>query len=159
MPVYPALALLLGGAIAEEERLLKAGTTILGVIFALCAIASAGLLVVVRNTPSPGGISRALQQHPEAYTLSLGHMGESRLAGSREDFAWEKVLQLLVLNRLVDPGSEFREHRQWYLKTAMDALLGTDFAVAEKERLRFLLSSHDNTARSMPGPRFIDWQQ
>jgi transposase len=26
-------------------------------------------------------------------------------------------------------------HRQWYLSTAMDALLGTDFAVAEKDRL------------------------
>jgi transposase len=45
------------------------------------------------------------------------------------------VLQLLVVNRLLDPGSEFRVHRQWYLSTAMDALLGTDFAVAEKNRL------------------------
>jgi transposase len=40
-----------------------------------------------------------------------------------------------VVNRLLDPGSEFRVHRQWYLSTAMDALLGTDFAVAEKDRL------------------------
>jgi hypothetical protein len=39
------------------------------------------------------------------------------------------------VNRLLDPGSEFRVHRQWYLTTAMDALLGTDFAVAEKDRL------------------------
>ena len=45
------------------------------------------------------------------------------------------MLQLLVVNRLLDPGSEFRVHRQWYLATAMDALLGTDFAVAEKDRL------------------------
>ena len=45
------------------------------------------------------------------------------------------MLQLLVVNRLLDPGSEFRVHRQWYLTTAMDALLGTDFAVAEKDRL------------------------
>ena len=45
------------------------------------------------------------------------------------------MLQLLVVNRLLDPGSEFRVHRQWYLSTAMDALLGTDFAVAEKDRL------------------------
>jgi len=27
------------------------------------------------------------------------------------------------VNRLLDPGSEFRVHRQWYLSTAMDALL------------------------------------
>jgi transposase len=67
--------------------------------------------------------------------LGLHEFWDTRLAGSREDVAWEKVLQLLVVNRLLDPGSEFRVHRQWYLSTAMDALLGTDFAVAEKDRL------------------------
>ena len=67
--------------------------------------------------------------------LGLQEFWDSRLAGSREEVAWEKVLQLLVVNRLLDPGSEFRVHRQWYLSTAMDALLGTDFAVAEKDRL------------------------
>jgi hypothetical protein len=46
-----------------------------------------------------------------------------------KEVAWERVLQLLVLNRLLDPGSEFRVHRQWYLSTAMDALLRTDFRV------------------------------
>jgi transposase len=40
-----------------------------------------------------------------------------------------------VVSQLLDPGSEFRIHHQWYLTTAMDALLGTDFAVAEKDRL------------------------
>ena len=67
--------------------------------------------------------------------LGLPEFWDTRLAGSREEVAWEKVLQLLVVNRLLDPGSEFRVHRQWYLSTAMDALLGTDFAVAEKDRL------------------------
>ena len=67
--------------------------------------------------------------------LGLHEFWDTRLAGSREAVAWEKVLQLLVVNRLLDPGSEFRVHRQWYLSTAMDALLGTDFAVAEKDRL------------------------
>src|SRR5216683_2667018 len=67
--------------------------------------------------------------------LGLPEFWDTRLAGSREEVAWEKVLQLLVGNRLLDPGSEFRVHRQWYLSTAMDALLGTDFAVAEKDRL------------------------
>jgi hypothetical protein len=43
-------------------------------------------------------------------------------------------LQLLVVSQRLDPTSEFRV-RQWYLTTAMDALLGTDFAVAEKDRL------------------------
>jgi hypothetical protein len=45
------------------------------------------------------------------------------------------VLRLLVVNRLLDPGSGFRVHRQWYLTTALDELLGTEFAVAEKDRL------------------------
>ena len=49
--------------------------------------------------------------------------------------SWEKVLRLLVVNRLLDPGSEFRLHRQWYLNSAMDELLRTGFEVAEKDRL------------------------
>ena len=52
-----------------------------------------------------------------------------------EGVSWEKVLQLLVVNRLIDPGSEWRVHRQWFLESAMDELLGVDFAVAEKDRL------------------------
>jgi len=39
--------------------------------------------------------------------------------------AWEKALQLLVVNRLLDPGSEFHVHRQWYLSTPMEVLQGT----------------------------------
>ena len=49
--------------------------------------------------------------------------------------SWEKVLQLQVVNCLLDPGSDFRLHRQWYVDTAMDELLETDFAVAAKDRL------------------------
>ena len=47
----------------------------------------------------------------------------------------EKVLQLLTVNRLCDPGSEFAVHRRWFLNSAMDELLGLGFAVAEKDRL------------------------
>ena len=53
----------------------------------------------------------------------------------RETVPWEKVLRLLVVNRLIEPGSEFRLHRQWFDPTAMAELLETDFAVAEKDRL------------------------
>jgi hypothetical protein len=53
----------------------------------------------------------------------------------RETVDWEKVLRLLVINRLIDPGSEFRVHRQWFDRSAMGELLGEDFAVAEKNRL------------------------
>jgi transposase len=53
----------------------------------------------------------------------------------RETVSWAKVLQLLVVNRLIDPGSEFRVHRQWFDQSAMAELLEADFAVAEKDRL------------------------
>ena len=49
--------------------------------------------------------------------------------------SWEKVLQLLVVNRLVKPGSEFRLQRHWFVTSAMDELLQTGFAAAEKDRL------------------------
>jgi transposase len=45
------------------------------------------------------------------------------------------VLELLVVNHLIDPASEFRVHRQWFLSTAMDELLNVDYAAAEKDRL------------------------
>jgi hypothetical protein len=45
------------------------------------------------------------------------------------------VLQLQVMNRLLDPESEFRVHRQWFDQNAMAELLEADFAVAEKDRL------------------------
>jgi transposase len=67
--------------------------------------------------------------------LELDRFWESKLPRGREDVAWPQVLQLLVVNRLIDPGSEFRLHRQWFDQSAMDVLLGADFAVAEKDRL------------------------
>ena len=67
--------------------------------------------------------------------LKLEEFWQAKLPEGREDVPWEKVLRLLVVNRLLDPGSEFRVHRQWFDQTAMAELLGTDFAVAEKDRL------------------------
>jgi len=67
--------------------------------------------------------------------LGLDSFWQDRLADGREAISWEKVLQLLVVNRLIDPSSELRVHRHWFLASAMDELLGVDFAVAEKDRL------------------------
>jgi transposase len=67
--------------------------------------------------------------------LGLDEFWQQRLPEGRETVSWEKVLQLLAVNRLLDPGSEFRVHRHWYLNSAMDELLGTGFEVAEKDRL------------------------
>src|ERR1700677_4944855 len=50
--------------------------------------------------------------------LQLGQFWETRLNRGRKAVPWVKVLQLLVVNRLIDPGSEFRVHRQWFLRSA-----------------------------------------
>jgi hypothetical protein len=67
--------------------------------------------------------------------LGLDEFWQQRLPDGREAVSWEKVLRLLVVNRLIDPGSEFRLHRQWFLSSAMDELLGVDYRVADKDRL------------------------
>ncbi len=67
--------------------------------------------------------------------LELDRFWERKLPRGREEMGWPQVLELLVVNRLIDPGSEFRLHRQWFDQSAMDVLLGVDFAVAEKDRL------------------------
>ena len=87
MPVYPALALLLGCAMTGESRWLKAGLRMVGTACLLAVAAIAVILYTVRHGPTPGDISRALEQHPAAYTLSLGHIGDLTLAS----FAYLRV--------------------------------------------------------------------
>jgi len=67
--------------------------------------------------------------------LRLDQFWSEKLPQGREDVAWPQVLELLVVNRLIEPGSEFRLHRHWFDHSAMDVLLGQDFSVAEKDRL------------------------
>jgi transposase len=67
--------------------------------------------------------------------LQLDRFWLGKLPQGREGVAWPQVLELLVVNRLIEPGSEFRLHRHWFDHSAMDILLGQDFAVAEKDRL------------------------
>jgi hypothetical protein len=67
--------------------------------------------------------------------LHLSQFWQSRLDDARGQVPWSRVLQLLAVNRLIDPGSELRLHRQWFLRSAMDELLAVDFAAAGKDRL------------------------
>ena len=68
--------------------------------------------------------------------LQLDQFWHPRLrADGRSGVAWEKVLALLVIHRLIAPGSEFRLHRQWFNRSAMDELLEVDASVASKDRL------------------------
>jgi hypothetical protein len=74
MPCYPALALLLGSAMAMQSVWIRRGTRVLSAIAAGIALVTLTLFILTRNVPAPGDISQALSQHPGAYTLSLGHM-------------------------------------------------------------------------------------
>ena len=67
--------------------------------------------------------------------LQLDRFWQERLRDSREGTSWYHVLLVLVAYRLIDPGSEWRLHRQWYEQSAMGDLLGEDFAVVAKDTL------------------------
>jgi transposase len=67
--------------------------------------------------------------------LGLDEFWSERLGVSHSGIPWSKVLTLLVVNRLIRPGSEFYIHRQWFDQTAMDELLRTDYRIAAKDRL------------------------
>ncbi|HZP07155.1 MAG TPA: glycosyltransferase family 39 protein [Terracidiphilus sp.] len=79
MPIYPALALLLGSALAEE-RFFKAGSRLKLAIFALLTVGLGTILWLSAGIPAKGELADALVQHPEMYTLSMGHMGDLTLA-------------------------------------------------------------------------------
>ncbi len=74
MPCYPALALLLGSAIAAGGAWIRRGTRVLTVIAAAAAVACFALAVAVWNYPTPGDIFSALYTRPGTYTLSLDHI-------------------------------------------------------------------------------------
>jgi len=76
MPIYPALALLLGSGVVAAGNSVRTGTRTLAVLAACAAITIIGVLVIVRNIPTPGDISTALTHNtnPGAYSLALGHM-------------------------------------------------------------------------------------
>ncbi|HKI82652.1 MAG TPA: IS1634 family transposase, partial [Pseudodesulfovibrio sp.] len=67
--------------------------------------------------------------------LGLDQFWAERLPASREGTRWDQVLQTVVTYRLLDPGSEWRLHREWFLKSAMADLLGSDFSLAEIHKL------------------------
>lgn len=67
--------------------------------------------------------------------LRLDQFWTEHFADQAGDVAWEQVLAILAINRLVAPGSEWQVHREWFLQTALDELLGVSFAAASKDRL------------------------
>ena len=92
MPLYPALALLTGSAMAAGGNRIRYGTRVLCGIFVLAAAAVLGLFLLSWNLPTPGDISEALSSHPGAYKLSLGHMEDLTIAS----FAYLRLPLLLA---------------------------------------------------------------
>ena len=94
----------------------------------------------------PVRLSHLKLSHPRAFgdcwlgcqiwdELKLDSFWKKRIDGYKTTIAFSKVLKLLVINRLIKPGSEFYVHQHWFDQTAMDILLDCDFTVAQKNRL------------------------
>jgi hypothetical protein len=75
-----------------------------------------------------GGCWLALQLWRQ---LELDEFWAERLPASRKGTRWDQVLLILVVYRLLCPGSEWRLHRQWYGSSALADLLGLDNVIDE----------------------------
>lgn len=105
------------------------------------------------RTPPPGEVeslqvrlSELTLAHPRQWgacwlgdhlwrTLHLDDFFGARLPVSREGTDWEKVLRILVIYRLLAPGSEWRLHRQWFSTTALTDLLAVDARAVQYDTL------------------------
>ena len=67
--------------------------------------------------------------------LQLDGFWRERLPDSREGTSWRHVLETLTIYRLIDPGSEWRLHREWFKNSALADLLAEDFRLAQKDNL------------------------
>lgn len=67
--------------------------------------------------------------------LELDRFWLPRLTPSRKGTDWLHVLKTLTLYRRIDPGSEWRLHRQWFERSAVGDLLGEDAALAQPDTL------------------------
>jgi transposase len=75
-----------------------------------------------------GGCWLALQLWGE---LELDEFWLERLPPIRKGTRWDEVLQILVVYGLLSPGSEWRLHREWYGRSALPDLLGSDSVIDE----------------------------
>jgi 4-amino-4-deoxy-L-arabinose transferase-like glycosyltransferase len=100
MPIYPAMALLIGSAITLEDKTVRAGTRAVTVFCAVAAVLIISTLVAVRHLPTPGDISQALTSNPSAYKLSLGHMEDLTL----DSFAYLRIPLAVAAAALVIGG-------------------------------------------------------
>ena len=154
MPCYPAFALLLGCAMAEDSMWIRRGTQALAVVAGIAALACFSILIAVRHVPTPGDITAALVAHPNAYKLSLGHMEDLTL----DSFAYLRLpLAIAGIGFLVGAIGTLRNIKaasflRSYLAAAL--MMVIFFQAARLAMVRFdpLLSSRDIARAIMKGP-------
>ena len=133
MPCYPAFALLIGSAVAMNDRLIRGGTRALTVLCACAVAAAISILVAVRHVPTPGDISQALSFHPTAYKLSLGHMEDLTL----NSFAYLRLpLALAACAFLIGTIGTLRPARR-YNYIAIAVMMVAFFQAARLAMVRF----------------------
>jgi 4-amino-4-deoxy-L-arabinose transferase-like glycosyltransferase len=161
MPCYPAFALLLSAAMAEEGGWIRGGTRALSTVCCVASIACFSILFAVRHVPTPGDITAALSVHPNAYKLSLGHMEDLTL----DSFAYLRVpLVLAGTGFLLGAIGAFsmkgsRPYLRAYLAAAL--MMVIFFQAARLAMVKFdpLLSSRDIARvilRDPPGQIILD---
>lgn len=67
--------------------------------------------------------------------LGLDEFWRAGLLESRKGTRWDLVLTTLVIYRWLDPGSEWRLHREWFARSALGDLLGGDYRLAADDTL------------------------
>jgi hypothetical protein len=118
MPCYPALALLLGSAMAGESVWIRRGNRALFAVLLGAGVVCAVLWFLVRGVPAPGDISTALSQNPSAYTLSLGHMEDLTI----KSFAYLRApLLMAAIAFLIGAAGAFT--RRWMAATIVMCVL------------------------------------
>lgn len=97
--------------------------------------------------------------------LGFDDFWSSKLPPSRQGTRWLNVFKTLVCYQLIDPGSEWRLHREWYAQSAMSDLLGEDFGLVQIDKLyrcldkllpykKAMFSFLKQKWQSLFGPRF-----
>jgi 4-amino-4-deoxy-L-arabinose transferase-like glycosyltransferase len=157
MPCYPALALLLGSAMAAEGVWIRRGSVALSAIVAAAGAVCIAILLYVRHLPTPGDISAALGHHPGVYSLSLGHMEDLTL----QSFAYLRFPLLLAAVAFAAGAVGTLFLRSWRALLAAALMMVLFFHAARVAMIAFdpYLSSRpiaDRLLKSPPGKLIID---
>ncbi len=157
MPCYPALALLLGSAMALGGKWIRYGTRVLCAVFVLAAGAVLTLYFLSLGLPTPGDISAALSSNPGAYKLSLGHMQDLTI----KSFAYLRLpLLVAAVAFLVGAAGTFRATgERAFLAVVVMAVLFFQASRIAMAAFDGYLSSRplaESLNRSPPGKLIVD---